>query len=189
MGITSLAFAEPQYSVPPGGSQWVAVKPKAPAPSIFDPDDQLRLLGATLLFGVPDGIAPGLSFHPWTNLLHIDLSPSGLLSLGFRGGVTLDPFDWVVAPTLTVAGGYNGWADLPFTTGKSIRFQTTYLNVQPGIEVGRRSRFRIFLRLGYSHLWVNTDYWPSYSGKQATSSTKVQLDLFPTFNLGLTGYL
>ena len=190
-GCTSTAFAQryaSSYSAEYQPEKWVTVPPRVEAPPLFAPDDKVRLIGVTLLLGLPDCIAPGISFHPWTNLVHIDLSLSGLLSLGVRGGVTFDPFDWVVAPTLTFAMGYNGWADLPFSD-RSIRFDTTYLNVQAGIEVGRRSRFRIFLRVGYSHLWVDTDYWPSYSGKQATSSTKVEVNVVPSLNLGLTGYL
>ena len=189
-GCTSLAEAQryASYASESEPEKWVTVPPKREPPSLFEPDEKVRLLGVTLLVGLPDFIAPGISFHPWTNLVHIDLSLSGLLSLGVRGGVTLDPFDWVVAPTLTLAAGYNGWADLPFSE-RQIRFDTGYINVQAGIEVGRRSRWRIFLRGGYSHLWVDTDYYPSYSGKQATSSTKAQVDLVPSLNLGLTGYL
>lgn len=183
------ASAQDKYALEPPASHWVPVQPKKPAPGLFEPDDKLRLFGFTLLVGIPDGIATGISFHPWTNLLHVDLSMSGLLSLGFRAGVTVDPFDWNVAPTLTLAGGWNGWADAPFVTGKSVRFQTTYVNIQPGIEVGVRSKWRLFLRAGYSHVWVDTDYRPTYSGKTATSSTQVRIGLFPALNFGLTGYL
>lgn len=186
---STVAHAQAQASQTTDGPRWVTVKPRPSGTSLFAPDSKLRLIGITLLFGVPDGIAPGVSFHPWTNLVHLDLSLTGALSLGFRAGVTLDPFDWIVAPTLTLSAGYSGWADLPFTTAQAIRFQATYINVQPGIEVGRRSRLRLFLRAGYSHLWVDTDFWPSYSGKEATSPTKVQIDLLPSLNLGITGYL
>jgi hypothetical protein len=189
LGCAPSALAQDLFAQQPPTSRWVAVKPKGPAPSLFEPDDKLRLFGATLLVGLPDGIAPALSFHPWTNFVHIDLGPSALMSIGLRGGVTVDPFDWIVAPTLTVAAGYNGWADAPFVSGTSVRFTTTYVNLQAGIEVGRRSRFRLFLRGGYSHLWIDTDYYPSYSGKQATSSTSVRVGVFPSLNLGLTGYL
>ena len=183
------ASAQEKYALEPPTSHWVPVQAKKPAPELFAPDDKVRLFGFTLVVGLPDGIAPGVSFHPWTNLLHIDVSLSGLLSLGFRAGVTVDPFDWVVAPTLTLATGYNGWADAPFVTGKSVRFTTQYINIQPGIEVGRRSKFRLFLRAGYSQVWIDTDYRPTYSGKQATSSVQVSVGLFPAVNLGLTGYL
>ena len=189
LGCSATATAQDLFASQPPEGRWLAVKPKpAPAP-LFEPDDKLRLLGVTLLVGVPEGIAPALSFHPWTNLLHIDVGPSALMSLGFRAGVTLDPLDWIVAPTLTVSTGYNGWADAPFVSGTSVRFTTTYLNVQAGIEVGRRSRFRLFLRGGYSHLWIDTDYYPSYSGNQATSPTSVRIGFLPALSLGLTGYL
>jgi hypothetical protein len=189
LGCVPVVGAQDLFASQPPEGRWVAVKPKPATPPLFEPDDKLRLFGVTLLVGVPDGIAPALSFHPWTNLVHIDLGPSALMSLGFRGGVTFDPFDWVVAPTLTVGAGYNGWADAPFVSGTSVRFTTTYLNVQAGIEVGRRSRFRLFLRGGYSRLWIDTDYYPSYSGKQATSSTTVRIGFVPSINFGLTGYL
>lgn len=189
LGCASTAGAQDLFASQPPAGRWVAVKPKQASPPLFEPDDKLRLFGVTLLVGLPDGIAPALSFHPWTNLVHIDLGPSALMSFGFRGGVTFDPLDWIVAPTLTVSAGYNGWADAPFVSGTSVRFTTTYLNVQAGIEVGRRSRFRLFLRGGYSHLWIDTDYYPSYSGKQATSSTSVRIGVLPSLNLGLTGYL
>jgi hypothetical protein len=189
LSFASTALAQDQFALEPPKSTWVAVKPKAPLPPLFEPDDKLRLFGISFLVGLPDGIAPALVFHPWTNLVHIDVGPTALMSIGFRGSVTVDPLDWVVAPTLTVAAGYNGWADAPFVSGTSVRFTTTYLNIQPGIEVGRRSRFRLFLRVGYSRLWIDTDFYPSYSGKQATSSTGVRIGVLPTFNLGLTGYL
>jgi hypothetical protein len=189
LGCAEAVVAQDLFASQPPAGRWVAVKSKPVAPPLFEPDDKLRLFGVTLLVGVPDGIAPALSFHPWTNLVHIDLGPSALMSIGFRGGVTFDPLDWIVAPTLTVSGGYNGWADAPFVSGSSVRFTTTYVNIQAGIEVGRRSRFRLFLRGGYSHLWIDTDYYPSYSGKQATSSTTVRIGFLPSLNLGLTGYL
>jgi hypothetical protein len=189
LGCASPAVAQDLFSSQPPEGRWVAVKPKGAAPPLFEPDDKLRLFGVTLLVGLPDGIAPALSFHPWTNWVHIDFGPSALMSFGFRGGVTFDPLDWIVAPTLTLSAGYNGWADAPFVSGSAIRFTTTYMNVQAGIEVGRRSRFRLFLRGGYSHLWIDTDYYPSYSGRQATSSTTVRVGVFPSLNLGLTGYL
>jgi hypothetical protein len=161
LSCASAAVAQDRFSLQPPKSRWMEVKPEADAPSIFEEDDKLRLFGVTLLLGVPDGIAPALSFHPFTNLLHIDIGPSALLSFGLRGGVTFDPFDWIVAPTVTLAAGYNGWADVPFIEGQAVRFTTTYVNAQAGIEVGRRSRFRLFLRAGYSRLWVDTDFYPS----------------------------
>src|SRR5690349_19992735 len=67
----SSAAAQDRFTLQPPASHWVAVKPEAPAVSLFEPDDKLRLFGVTFLVGIPDGIAPALSFHPFTNLLHI----------------------------------------------------------------------------------------------------------------------
>ena len=172
-------------------SSWVQVGPRKEQPSIFAEDAQVRRLGVTLLVGLPEGLAPALSVRPFdSNALHVDIGPSGALSLGFRGGVTWDPFDWVVAPTLTVAGGYHSLADVPGTEDAS--FSAAYLNIQPGLEIGRRSRFRILLRVGYTRLWIQTK---GLDGKAASKyavtidAPSVILDVFPSLTLGLTAYL
>jgi hypothetical protein len=175
----------------PTRSTWVQVRPRTDEPSIFAPDDKVRTVGVSLLVGIPDGVVPSLSVHPFnTNALHFDVGPSGALSLGFRGGVTWDPFDWVVAPTLTVAGGYHFSGEVPGT--QDVTFRAAYFSVQPGLEIGRRSRFRIIARVGYSRLWIHTE------GIQQKLSTKygvtidaprITLDLLPSFSLGISAYL
>src|SRR5215510_10076255 len=147
-GSASTAEAERWAKQPDG--EWYAVDEQPEQPPIFAPDSQVRLFGVTLLGGIPDGIAPGISIHPGTNLLHFDVAVTSLLSFGVRAGATFDPFDWLIAPTLTVSGGYSAWAKIPSTT---TQYQLYYVNIQPGIEFGRRSRFRVFLRAGYSRLW------------------------------------
>jgi hypothetical protein len=164
---------------------WHAVGEEREVPSVFAPDTKVRLFGVTLLGGIPDGIAPGISIHPGTNLLHFDLAVTSLLSFGVRVGATFDPFDWVLAPTLTVAGGYNAWAKIPST---STQYQLYYVNIQPGLELGRRSRFRVFVRAGYSRLWAGGRTTSTFRGLQATSQPSVRIGLFPTLNLGVTGY-
>ena len=146
---------------------------------------KVRLLGVTLFGGVPDGIASGVSIHPGTNLLHFDVAFTSLLSFGVRAGATFDPFDWVLAPTLTVAGGYSAWAKIPST---KTQYQLYYVNVQPGLEFGRRSLFRVFLRAGYSHLWAASRSPATFRGVRVTSQPRARIDLFPTVNFGVTGY-
>jgi len=180
---SSSARAQESTDAPEGG--WVPLKPRQELPSVFEADSKVRLFGVTLLAGVPDGIAPGISFHPNTNLVHVDLSLTGLLSLGVRGAVTFDPFDWLVAPTLTVAGGYNAWARLP---SDAVYYQVYYVNIQPGLEVGRRSRFRIFLRAGFSHFWVTGRHSYRYQGIETTSQPALRVSALPSVNLGLTAY-
>lgn len=167
------------------GGEWHAVEEPRKPPPMFEADSKVRLFGVTLLGGIPDGIAPGISIHPATNLVHVDVAVTSLLSFGVRVGATFDPFDWVVAPTLTVAGGYSAWANIPSTT---TQYQLYYANIQPGLELGRRSRFRVFVRAGYSHLWAASRSPATFQGLQAASQPSVRIDLFPTLNLGVTGY-
>jgi hypothetical protein len=171
-------------------STWVQVAPRRDQGSIFDEDTQVRRFGFSLLVGLPEGVVPSLSVHPFdSNALHFDLGPSGALALGFRGGVTWDPLDWVVAPTLTVAGGYHGSGEIPGTQNAS--FSAAYLNIQPGLEIGRRSRFRIFLRVGYSRIWAWTT---GLENKVATrygvtiDAPRITVDLFPSLTLGLSAF-
>lgn len=182
-GASSRASAQSMAKSAEGG--WVEVKPRVEPPSVFESDANVRLFGFTLIAGIPDGVAPGISFHPNTNLVHLDLSLSGLLALGVRAGVTFDPFDWVVAPTLTLAGGYNGWTRLP---SDAIYYKLYYVNIQPGIEVGRRSRFRVFVRAGYSHFWVASRHPYSYQGVQPTSQPSLRISGWPSVSVGLTAY-
>lgn len=165
--------------------EWLAVEARSEQAPVFGADAKVRLFGVTLLAGIPDGIAPGISIHPGTNLLHFDVAVTGLLSFGVRAGVTFDPFDWVLAPTLTVAGGYSDWAKIPSTT---TQYQLYYVNIQPGLELGRRSRFRVFVRAGYSHLWAAGQSPATFQGLQTASQPSVRIDLFPTVNVGATGY-
>jgi hypothetical protein len=187
LGCVAHASAQEPYALDRDKQTWIAVKARPELPSLFEPDSKLRLVGVVLSVGLPGGIAGGVSIHPWTNLVRVELCLSGALSFGFHAGATLDPFDWVVAPTLTLSGGYFGRADFPSAT-QPTRFETVYLSIQPGIEVGRRSRFRLFLRAGYSHAWFDTDYRPRLSGNQATSATKIQVNLLPSLSLGVSAY-
>jgi hypothetical protein len=165
--------------------EWHAVEERRELPSSFEADSKVRLLGVTLMGGIPDGIAPGISIHPATNLLHFDLAVTSLLSFGVRAGATIDPFDWVLAPTLTIAAGYSDWAKIPSTT---TQYHLYYVNIQPGLELGRRSRFRVFVRAGYSHLWAASRSAATLEGLRATSQPSMRINLFPTVNLGVTGY-
>ncbi|MET0386880.1 MAG: hypothetical protein ABW321_13015 [Polyangiales bacterium] len=180
----SVARAQQRYAMSPD-RRWAVVQPAKELPPLFEPDDKLRLFGLSVLVGFPDGIAPGVAVHPGTNLVHLDLALSGLLSFGMRASVTLDPFDWVVAPTLTIAGGFYGWAQ----ASADVDFQLSYLNIQPGIELGRRSRFRIFLRVGYSHLWVTGRSKAAENPLPATSDPSLRIHFFPSLNLGITTYM
>lgn len=184
VGSSASSVEAERWAKQPDG-EWYAVEEEPEQTPDFEPDPRVRLFGVTLLAGVPDGMAPGLSIHPGTNLLHFDIEVTSLLSFGVRAGATFDPFDWMLAPTLTIAGGYSAWAKLPSTT---TQYQLYYLNIQPGLEFGQRSRFRVFLRAGYSHLWADSRTTTSFQGLRVASQPSVRINLLPTLNFGVTGY-
>ena len=179
----SSARAE-RWAKQPGG-EWYPIEERSEPSAVLAADSRVRLFGVTLLGGVPEGIASGISIHPGTNLLRLDVAVTTLLSFGVRAGATFDPFDWLLAPTLSVAGGYSAWAEIPSTT---TQYRLYYVNVQPGLEFGRRSRFRVFLRAGYSHLWAANRSPARFQGVRVTSQPRVRIDVFPTVNFGVTAY-
>lgn len=182
---SSIASAQTLSKTPE--STWKEVRPAPPLPSITAPDTKLRLLGVVLSVGFPEGIGPGISLHPGTNALHVDIAFTSLVSFGWRAGVTFDPFDWVLAPTLTLAGGHVVKGDIPKLEG---RYGFNYVNLQLGLEYGRRSRFRLYLRGGYSHLWVQTD--KLVDGQTFNGATihnpSIEINLLPSVNAGVNAY-
>ena len=184
VGASASSVEAQRWAKQPDG-EWHEVEEPRELPPVLGQDSKVRIFGVTLLAGVPEGIAPGISIHPGTNLLHFDLSVTSVLSFGARAGVTFDPFDWVLAPTLTVAAGYSAWAKIPSTT---TRYELYYMNIQPGIEFGRRSRFRLFARAGYSHLWAFSQSPSTFEGLRTATQPSVRIHLFPSVILGLTGY-
>ena len=186
LGALALLALVALAASPAKADEWVVVRPRSEQPSLFEPDTSIRTFGVSLVAGVPSGIAPSLSIHPATNLVHIDIGPSGALAFGVRGGVTVDPFDSIVAPTLTVEGSYFGWADLPGIRGG--RFDVASVGVLAGVEVGRRSRFRIFARAGYAHLWGSTRGLTSRYAV-ALDAPHYTLELLPALEIGLTAFL
>src|SRR3954464_6538999 len=71
-GSASSAEAQRWAKQPDG--EWHAVEEERDPPGVFEPHSKVRLLGVTLLGGIPDGIAPGISVHPAPNLLHFDVA-------------------------------------------------------------------------------------------------------------------
>jgi len=176
--------AAQRWAKRPNG-EWYAVEERGEQSPVLAADSRVRLFGVTLLGGLPEGMASGISIHPGTNLLHVDVAVTSLLSFGVRASATFDPFDWVLAPTLSVAGGYSAWAEIPSTT---TQYRLYYVNIQPGLEFGRRSRFRVFLRAGYSHLWAANRNSATFQGVRVTSQPRLRINVFPTVNFGVTAY-
>jgi hypothetical protein len=121
-----------------------AVTSPAPAP-------RNRFIGLSTDVGLPDGLALGVSVRPWP-WLRLGVSATyNALAPGLRAGFTVDPLPTVVAPTFTFEGGHAFGGRLPgVRTMPSVSYD--YVNLHLGLEFGRRSSFRVFLRGGAS--WV-----------------------------------
>lgn len=121
-----------------------AVTPPAPPP-------RHRFIGLSTDVGLPDGLALGVSVRPWP-WLRLGVSATyNALAPGLRGGFTVDPLPTVVAPTFTFEGGHAFGGRLPGVHAMpSVSYD--YVNLHLGLEFGRRSSFRVFLRGGAS--WV-----------------------------------
>ncbi|HEY4012149.1 MAG TPA: hypothetical protein VGM06_02325 [Polyangiaceae bacterium] len=114
-----------------------------------------RTFGMTMDVGVPDGAALGIVVRPRFDWLRIAgaVTHNGIAP-GVRFGVTLDPIDFPIAPTLTVEGGHYWQGTIPGIS-ESPTVGYNYANIHLGLEIGSRSNFRFFLRGGVSYLDVS----------------------------------
>jgi hypothetical protein len=114
-----------------------------------------RTFGMTMDVGVPDGAALGLVVRPRFDWLRIAgaVTHNGIAP-GLRLGVTVDPIDFPIAPTLTVEGGHYWQGTIPGVSD-SPTVGYNYANIHLGLEIGSRSAFRFFLRGGVSYVDVS----------------------------------
>ena len=148
-GATDVAPAIAAAPAPPAADHYYAYSPaRAAAPS-----RPHRTFGMTMDVGLPDGAALGLVVRPKFDWLRLGAAVThNGMGPGVRLGVTLDPLQYAVAPTLTVEGGHCFAGTVPGVQGSpSIGYD--YANFHLGLEFGNRSTFRFFFRGGAS--WVN----------------------------------
>ena len=120
--------------------------------------------------------------------LRLGLGPvSDLFSAGIGAGVTLVPWKWLVAPSLTVDGGYLFDGDvrgLAHTLGVPVgsgRAAYGYVNGHAGLEIGANRRVCFFVHAGVSYVDLVA---------HADGFTAAHLKLFgPSAKLGLTVFL
>lgn len=146
--------------------------------------------------GFPAGGAASLTFRPWPWLRLNAAVLENVISPGVRAGVTLAPFHFAVAPTLTGEVGHyfkgdaNGVAREVFGAGfipnaGFSRFGYDFANAQLGLELGNPDRVVVFVRGGLSYVQT------SLTGLVPSAQTQaLQLRLVaPSANLGVTVYL
>lgn len=145
-------------AAPPAADRYYAYNPAHAAA----PSRPHHTFGMTMDVGLPDGAALGLVVRPKFDWLRLGAAVThNGMGPGVRLGVTLDPIQYAVAPTLTVEGGHCFAGTVPGIQGSpSIGYD--YANFHLGLEFGNRSSFRFFIRGGAS--WVNM------SGAQAQNT-------------------
>lgn len=117
-------------------------------------------LGLGVDAGIPNAAGASLLLKPWSWLrLHGGLAYD-VIGRGYRGGITLVPAQWFVAPTLDLSAGR-------FTSGDArslakgggagqqallSRLTYDFASAQAGLELGSQRRFALFVRAGVSFL-------------------------------------
>jgi hypothetical protein len=156
--------------------------------SAFAEEPRFRYVGAQVDVGVPDGAAIGVVVRPKLNWLRLNLSGTyNAMALGIRGGFTLDPIKFPVAPTFTLEGGHAFEGKVP---GQDTipAFSYDYLNLHGGLEFGGRDSFRFFIHAGPTFMSVHTSNFADSIGNVnrsiSISDPTVSVRLIPTAKLG-----
>lgn len=192
----------------------VATAPPPEAPGIEAPPAAVEertpsrdhgLLGLSLGLGVPSGAGLSVAFEPLSWLrLHAGTGTNGA-SLGLHGGVTLRPFVWPVAPTLTLAGGrfFEGNATglvsrttplSPFGESLLERIGYDWASAQLGLEVGWTGGLLFYLRGGVGYLASDVHGLEEAlegvrEGIRFEASDPTLRAVLPTAEIGLTLFL
>jgi hypothetical protein len=145
----------------PAASDGMPPPPEArPAPSA-----SLPRLGVALDLGAPEGAALGLLFRPVPAFRLWGGPAWNYVGWGFQGGLALVPFQWAIAPTLSLEAGRYFDADVTRFVNEGSgapaevmpllrRVGFTYAAVLAGIEIGSQRGFAFSLRAGVSRIGV-----------------------------------
>jgi len=149
-----------------------------------------RTFGLEMDVGVPDGAALGFSVRPWIDWCRIVAAGSyNGMAPGVRGGLTLDPIAFPIAPTLTVEGGHF-WAGSVPATKDSLALGYNYMNFHLGLEIGSRDTFRFFLRGGVSWVDITSGNYQTAEGTGTATLSNPSYSgwVAPSGKLGFTTY-
>jgi len=157
-------------------------------------------VGAQLDVGAPDGAAVSIVFTPDWYWLKVPVSlTNNYFGFGWRVGATLDPINWVIGPSLTFEyGEYRSLTVSPANDalGKSgfdpVTIDYGYLNTHIGLEIGSPESVRVFIRGGYSVIWVATSDLRGFidrdevPGYVITSSAVEVSGVVPSVKIGMS---
>jgi hypothetical protein len=162
-----------------------AMAQAAPAPAAAAPaEEPYPHFGVMLALGVPDGAVLSFVGSPWYWLL-LDAGFAYTLAPGFVLGVTLQPIDFVISPTLRAEYGYyfagntatliKNWAGVPEAIQPLINDASyDWFSTMLGISLGSRRGFTFRLEGGIGWLSLNV------KGGTATQSDGTIVDLAAT---------
>lgn len=152
-----------------------------------------RWVGMQFDVGAPDGVALGVVVRPYVNWARLNLSGTyNAIAPGIRGGVTLDPIKFPVAPTLTFEGGHAWNGNIPGGGSNLPQVGYDYMNLHLGLEFGNRDHWRFFLQGGPSWMHVQTSNFQAVVGSSDSSlvigNPSANVAVIPTAKLGFALY-
>jgi hypothetical protein len=164
---TTAALPEPGAAATPPQSATTAAASVATAPPVAPTPRAASHFGMLLETGVPEGIAVGVTFRPVPSIRFWAGPAWNYLSFGGQLGVTVIPFQWALAPSLSVEGGRYFRADLTrvLRTGSGVPSDVEpllkdvgydYAAAHLGLELGSQRGFAFSLRAGLAYLRVKT---------------------------------
>jgi hypothetical protein len=112
---------------------------------------QSKKAGVQVDFGIPDGINAGLTYKPisWSRLYFT--GSHNLMSFGVRSGLSLEPFNATIAPTLQLeVGGY--WRGKFFLIENSPELSYIYSNLNIGVDIGNSNSWKLFIHGGPTYI-------------------------------------
>jgi hypothetical protein len=152
-------------------------------------ETRFKYVGAQVDVGAPDGVGLGVVVRPKLNWLRLNLSGTyNAMAPGIRGGFTLDPIKFPIAPTFTLEGGHAFEGKVPGTKDLP-SFSYDYLNLHSGLEFGNRDSVRFFIHAGPTYMNVFTSNFADSIGNVnksiSISDPTISARLIPTAKLGL----
>ena len=148
-----------------------------------------KWLGAQADVGVPDGIGLGVSLSPHNWVKSTISYTNNYFTSGGRFGITLDPINFGIGPSLTTEYGLVSTFNPSSILNENLpNLKYQYVNIQPGLEFGSRNKFRFFIHGGVSHIWGESSQFTQYLNRANVSASdpKFKVWMAPSIKLGIS---
>lgn len=150
-------------------------------------DSLHKNFGVLVDFGIPSGINVGLSYK-LLNWANVNLTAShNLMSLGVRGGLTINPLDSIISPIVSIDTGGFWTGNLSFIKNAP-EISYIYVNLYFGLNIGNKDKFSFFILGGPSYITANVysiDQIIKADSSLKISSLNVSGFAFPSAKLGI----